>query len=266
VRSRGRNPVGWQLTPGYGSSATATTRTEAQMARLARIVIPNYPLHITQRGHNRETTFRDEHDFARYYEMLLDASRRTSCMIHAYALMTNHVHLLVTPRTRLAAARLLQRTGSQFVAYWNKRHRRSGTLWNGRFKSSVVDTDRYFLACSRYIDLNPVRAGLVERAELYNWSSHRHLAYGVEDALLTSHVAYDAIASTARLRQLAYQEYCMANAPARSLHAIRSATQTGAATGDARFATHIQGLLRHPATRQAHGGDRKSEAWRLGAQ
>lgn len=235
------------------------------MARWPRLVAPKYPMHVTQRGHNRDVTFHDEQDFAVYREILLRASLRTSCAIHAYALMSNHIHLLLTPSDWLGPARLMQCVGSRFVRYWNKRHHRSGTLWDGRFRSSLVDNDRYFLACCRYIDLNPVRAGLAREAESYEWSSHRHLAQGVHDPLITSHVAYEALARTAAQRQLAYREYCAQGTSSRAADTIRSATRSGGATGDSRFIAQLQSLLKRPTTRRQHGGDRRGSGWQISA-
>ena len=232
------------------------------MARWPRLVAPDFPLHITQRGHNRDVTFHDEQDLACYREILLQASLRTSCAIHAYALMSNHVHLLVTPINRLDPSRLMQRIGSRFVRYWNKRHRRTGTLWDGRFRSSVVENDQYFLACCRYIDLNPVRAGIVRAPEAYEWSSHRSLAHGIHDGLLTSHVAYEALAGTEQVRQLAYREYCLQGSPTHAAQLIRSATRGGAVAGSSRFRARIESLLKRPTMRHGHGGDRKSDGWR----
>ena len=231
------------------------------MPRWARLVAPHFPMHITQRGHNRDLTFHDAHDFASFRELLLQASVRTGCSIHAYALMSNHIHLLLTPPNSTAPSRLMQHACSQYVRYWNKRHSRSGTLWNGRFRSSIVDTDRYFLACSRYIDLNPVRAGLVREAQDYEWSSHRHLAYGVTDRVLTMHGTYQALGESPALRQGAYLSYCAEDRSTREVHDIRSAIRGGAAVGGRRFVARIEVLLQRPATRRAHGGDRKGDGW-----
>ena len=231
------------------------------MARWPRLVAPSFPLHVTQRGHNRDITFRDEQDFSCYREIVLQESIRTSCAIHAYALMSNHVHLLLTPTDPLGAARLMQRVGSRFVRYWNKRHHRTGTLWDGRFKSSIVDNDHYFLACCRYIDLNPVRAGIVRDAASYEWSSHQRLAHGMDDALITTHAAYDALAESSLMRQFAYHEYCIQGTSDRAAATFRHAVRSGAATGDRRFIDRMERLLRRPVMRRAHGGDRKSGGW-----
>lgn len=228
------------------------------MARWPRLVAPEFPMHVTQRGHNRDGVFLDEQDFATYREILYEACVHSHCKLHAYALMSNHVHLLLTPMNLSGASRLMQRTGSQYVRYWNKRHHRSGTLWNGRFWSSIVDSDRYFLDCCRYIDLNPVQAGMVQQAHAYEWSSHRHLAFGIRDRMLTDHVSYNVLASNAELRQRAYREYCKQDVPGIAVDQIRSATRAGTATGGPRFVARIERLLQRPVTRESHGGDRRS--------
>lgn len=231
------------------------------MARRPRLVAPEYPMHVTQRGHNRDIVFHDEFDFAKYRELLHRESVRTGCSIHAYALMSNHVHLLLTPTNRLGPSRFMQRVGSQFVRYWNKRHRRSGTLWEGRFWSCIIDDDRYFLQCCRYIDMNPVEAGVVRQADEYEWSSHRHLALGIEDRLVVPHITYLALAPTAELRHRAYSAYCRQETPAPALQEIRSATRAGSAAGGPRFVARIERLLARPVTRLSHGGDRKGSGW-----
>ncbi len=232
------------------------------MARWSRLVATEFPLHVTHRGHNRETVFHDEHDFARYREILLSSSARAGCEIHAYALMTNHVHLLLSTDTRLGAAQLFRRIGSTFVRYWNKRHRRSGTLWDGRFRSSVVDTDAYFLACCRYIDHNPVRAGMVEDPACYGWSSYRRLACGHDDRLVTPHAAYLALGTTSHERETAYREYCDWSEQGAAIRVIRHATRGGAAAGSSQFHARLETIVQKPTFRLLHGGARRGQYWR----
>lgn len=234
------------------------------MARWPRLVASAYPIHITQRGHNRERTFLDTHDFACYREILRRASERTSCAIHACALMTNHIHLLVSSDDPRGPSRLMQYVGCRFVPYWNGRHRRSGSLWEGRFKSSIVDTDKYFLACSRYIDLNPVRAGIVSDPDDYAWSSYLHLAIGTRDDLLTRHAAYEALGHTPEHRQAAYAAFCTQSQT--SVSAIRSAVQSGSAMGGHQFIARLETKLTRRATRHGHGGDRRSIRWEFSSR
>ena len=144
------------------------------MARPPRTVIPGVPLHITQRGNDRVRTFHDDRDITHYREILLDSTRTLGCAVHSYVFMPNHVHLLLTPPDPSAPARLMQRVGARYVRYVNTVYGRTGTLWEGRFRSAIVDSDRYVLTCMRYIELNPVRAGLVREPELAKWSSFRY--------------------------------------------------------------------------------------------
>ncbi len=231
------------------------------MARMPRLIAPGFPIHLTQRCHNRELKFHDEMDFAHFREILMHASRSTSCAVHAYALMSNHIHLLLTASHPLGPSRLMQRVGSRFVRHWNTRHRRSGTLWDGRFHSMIVGSDRYFLACCRYIDLNPVRAGIVRHAVEYEWSSHRHLAHGGCDELLTSHGAYNALGMTPDARQAAYRAFCSADAPRREIEAIRAASLGCAAVGESRALRRLEAQLKRRVTPQQHGGDRRGVGW-----
>jgi putative transposase len=178
------------------------------MARWPRLAVPGVPMHITQRGNNRIAPFADAADFAQYRAFLQHASAREGCAIHASALMTNHVHLLVTPSRTAGASRMMQLLGRLYVRYFNKRHHRSGTLWEGRFKSALVDSSAYFLTCSRYIDLNPLRAGLVQTPDAYEWSSFACLGLARTDALITRHPEYLALGNTAEQRSRAYRAVC----------------------------------------------------------
>jgi putative transposase len=232
------------------------------MARWLRLVAPNFPMHVTQRGRNRATVFHDAQDFAQYRAILRDASARARCEIHAYALMTNHVHILLTPANTIGPARLLQSVGSRFVRYWNKRHQRSGTLWDGRFRSSVIDNDRYLLACCRYIDLNPVRAGIVAGPESYEWSSYGRLAHGMNDMLVTPHPSYLALGSTDQTRELVYRDACLLGTPQSAICTIRDALRGGGVAGSEQFHERLERLLKRRTARLTHGGDRKGENWR----
>ncbi len=231
------------------------------MARWPRLIAPGYPMHLTQRGHNRGITFHDDQDFGCFRAILADASERAHCAVHAYALMSNHIHLLLTPSERTSPSRLMQRVGSRFVRYANKRHQRTGTLWEGRFRSSIVDTDRYFLACCRYIDLNPVRAGIVPHADDYIWSSHGTLAHGIDDGLVTPHATYLALGASAAMRQSAYRRFCSIALPPETTGALRIGSRLGTVVGDPRFQRQLETVLKRPTTRLEHGGDRKSQRW-----
>lgn len=175
------------------------------MPRLRRVVIHDVPLHITQRGVDRCDTFRCDEDFAYYRWALREALDESGCELHAYALMTNHVHLLVTPRDVHGPARLFKSLGRRYVRHFNGRYRRTGTLWEGRYRSAVVDSIAYTFACCRYIELNPVRARMVTQPNRYRWSSYRHNVEGQTDALISEHPAYVALGRSGEERRAAYR-------------------------------------------------------------
>ena len=172
-----------------------------------RVVLPGVPAHITQRGVDRGPTFIAEEDFAYYRWALGEAGSAAGCQVHAYALMSNHVHLLATPNDARGLARMMQSLGRRYVRYFNHRYARSGTLWEGRFRSTPVTTRSYFFACSRYIELNPVRAGLVTDAADYAWSSFRHnaIADNPADTFLGPHEEYTSLGPDVHARRAAYR-------------------------------------------------------------
>lgn len=137
------------------------------MARHPRFVLPGHPQHVIQRGNNRSVIFADDADYTFYLDRLREVCERFKCRIHAYVLMTNHVHLLITPETGIGIGKVMQSLGRQYVQYFNYRYRRTGTLWEGRYKASLLNTDQYLLACYQYVELNPVRAGMVEQPAKY---------------------------------------------------------------------------------------------------
>jgi putative transposase len=228
------------------------------MARWPRQVLPGVPMHLVHRGNNRATTFRDRTDFEFYRESLSEASTRAHCAIHAYSLMSNHVHLLLTPEDPNGPARLMQALGSRYVRFANARHARSGTLWEGRYRSSLVGSPRYLLACSRYIDLNPVRAGMTGAPEEYPWSSNRHLAFGVPDGLVTLHPVYRDLGANPQARQATYRALCRCALDADTVDQIRRNTNNGSALGPLRFLAQVAEVIQRPSSRQPHGGDRRS--------
>jgi len=205
------------------------------MARGPRLELVGVPLHVIQRGNNRGACFVSDDDYRRYLYSLRLAAARFRCAIHAYVLMTNHVHLLLTPRERHAVSRLMQQLGRRYVRKFNERHARSGTLWEGRFRSSVIDSERYFLVCQRYIEHNPVRASMVRLARDYPWSSYRHHAEGRLDPLLTEHACYLQLAGTAAERRDAYRTLCAETIALDDIECIRSSVNRGRPLGTARF-------------------------------
>ena len=160
------------------------------MARKPRFLLPAVPQHVIQRGHNREPCFYSEQDYIRYLANLREAAKRNQVAIHAYVLMTNHIHLLVTPGHAHSISHMMQDTGRKYVRYINTRYKRSGSLWDGRFKASLVDSEFYLLTCMRYIEMNPVRAAMVNHPSEYRWSSYHSNAGGNRDTLLAMHPVY----------------------------------------------------------------------------
>lgn len=205
------------------------------MPRRSRMWIREVPLHIIQRGNNRAACFFADEDYRFYLHWLRLNAENYGCAIHAYVLMTNHVHLLLTPQEVGAASRLMQCLGRRYVQYVNRAYRRSGTLWEGRFKASLVDAERYLLSCYRYIELNPVRAGMAEHSAEYAWSSYRHHAHGITDSLITDHRLYDALGATPEARAEAYRSLFKSVMDDQYLKAIRSAVQRGGVLGSERF-------------------------------
>lgn len=175
------------------------------MARHPRVILPGVALHVVQRGNNRNACFRDGSDDLTYLAHLRHLSRKYACQVHAFCLMTNHVHLLLTPGTADTCALLMRDLGRAYVPYFNRRHGRTGTLWEGRFRACLAESARYILACYRYIELNPVRAGMVSDPSAYPWSSHRTNTGAALDPLVTPHTEYLALAREALWRRAAYR-------------------------------------------------------------
>jgi len=197
------------------------------MARQPRLIIPGIAIHIVQRRVDRSACFREDSDRFVYLSTLRDLLADSQCDLHAYCLMTNHVHLLVTPRSERGCAVLMRDLGRIYVRYFNDRHRRTGTLWEGRYHSCLVDSADYVLNCYRYIERNPVRAGMVGEASAHAWSSYRANAGTIDDPVIAPHSAYCALASDAQARCAAYRSFSAGDEHAAFLVAIREATYTG---------------------------------------
>ncbi|KOQ60184.1 transposase [Stenotrophomonas maltophilia] len=196
------------------------------MPRPRRIDAPGYPQHVVQRGNNRQPVFFTDDDRVAYLRLLCHHADQQHCRVHAFVLMDNHVHLLATPDLCGGLSRMMQAVNRTYVRRVNDRQGRTGTLWEGRFHSTVVDTDRYLLACQRYIELNPVRAGKVAHPGDYRWSSYRANARGTCNALLTPHPAFDLMAFDVEERRRRYVEFIAQGIPAGDLVAIRAALQS----------------------------------------
>ena len=212
------------------------------MARIPRIDLPGIAQHIVQRGNDRQACFADDADYLHYRQELGEAALKHACTLHAYVLMTNHVHLLVTPKLPGASSRMMQAIGRRYVGCFNARYRRTGTLWEGRFKSALVDSERYVLACYRYIELNPVRAGMATTALDYRWSSHGHNACGVHEPRINPHPAYFALGPTDAERQKAYQHLFDEGLPDNDANSLRLATNQQKTWGSERFRLQIEAL------------------------
>lgn len=231
------------------------------MARLPRFVIPGHPQHVIVRGNNREPIFYAEEDYQFYLEKLKQACDKHHCDVHAHVLMTNHVHLLVTPHKEDGLSKTIQMLGRYYVQYFNYIYERTGTLWEGRYKASLIDSDTYALICYRYIELNPVRAGMVDHPRAYPWSSYRHNALGEEDKLVVHHHLYQTLGKADAQRQKAYRSLFRARIPSRTLDEIRSATNKAWVLGSDYFKDRIESKLNRPTRPSQRGGDRKSKAY-----
>lgn len=210
------------------------------MPRRPRIHLDGVPVHLVQRGHNRQPCFFAEADYQAYLEWMGDAARHTGCALHAYVLMTNHVHLLLTPGDAQAVSRMMVALGRRYVPYVNASYRRSGTLWEGRYKSSLIESEAYLLACMRYIELNPVRAGMCSDPAHYRWSSYRANGLGESTALLTPHPLYASLAPDANRRQGAYRELFNQVLTDKNLSDIRLALNQTQPLGHSRFLDAIE--------------------------
>ena len=202
------------------------------MARHKRMVLDGFSLHVTQRGNNRCATFKDTSDYEVFLWFLRFAIQRYNVRVHAYALMSNHFHLMVTPESGRALARAIQSLGRRYVRYFNDRYERTGTLWEGRFRSAIITEERYWLTCMRYVEMNPVRAGLATAPEGYRWSSYRSHAHGARDPVISPHVVYDGLASTPERRQEAWRGICAPPTNAEQLESLRKSIANGIVTCD----------------------------------
>ena len=222
------------------------------MARLPRLDMPGVPQHVIQRGNNRTACFFDPADYTFYLECLGEAAQKARCAVHAYVLMTNHVHLLVTAEVPGGLSLMMQSLGRRYVRYLNHLYGRTGTLWEGRFKSSLVESERYFLTCSRYTELNPVRAAMVRKPADYPWSSYSAHADGKGEPWLVHHACYMHLGDHAAGRQAAYRALFQDGINPETLSAIRSSLNRLGVLGSSHFQETIETqLARRGATRQS---------------
>ncbi len=223
------------------------------MARLPRYFVKGVPLHIVLRGNNRQPIFGSDEDRLSFRDSLLDAAKRHDSAIHAYVFMTNHIHLLVSPGAQESVPKTMQSIGRRYVQYFNFRYKRTGTLWEGRYRATVVDAENYLFECMRYIELNPVRAGMVRHPRDYSWSSYRANAEATVDALVSPHGLYLDLSKEERERRTAYRKLVKAPMDAQLLDQIRDCTNKGWALGGERFKSKIERLTERRTTRLPKG-------------
>ena len=229
------------------------------MARLPRFDLPGQPQHVIQRGNNRSIIFAGEEDYQFYLKKLGDACQKFRCDLHAYVLMTNHVHLLITSHLKGGIGKVMQMLGRYYVQYFNHQYNRTGTLWEGRYKATLMDSEQYLLTCSRYIELNPVRAGMVEHSAEYPWSSYHFNALGLTDSLIKEHDIYTALGTDAAKRQSAYRALFEHQVPDKTIEEIRMATNKAWVLGNERFLQQIEEVSQRQARPKPRGGDRRSK-------
>lgn len=229
------------------------------MARRPRLVLPAVPLHIIQRGNNRGPCFACEADYMVYLTLLQQYAVEASCHVHAYVLMTNHVHLLLSSGSKAGPSVLMRRLGQHYVQYFNRRHGRTGTLWEGRFRSCLVECERYLLICQRYIELNPVRANMANDPEQYPWSSYRANASGVDDPVVTPHLVYVGLGTHDAERRAAYRHLFRETLSEQLLGQIRRASNSNAPLGPETFVAQTSATLGRPAGPKRRGRPRAVE-------
>ena len=210
------------------------------MARLPRLTIAGYPHHIIQRGNNRQAVFADPADYRYLLDTLAENAGKHHVAINGYVLMSNHFHLVATPETMEGIPQMMQAVGRRYVRHFNNRHARTGTLWEGRYRSTVIQAERHLLACLAYVDLNPVRAGMVADPADYRWSSHRHYLGHVTDPLVTTHSLYWELGNTPFARGTAYGELVRSGLTPGQLSALTTSAMQGWALGDADYVAQLQ--------------------------
>jgi putative transposase len=217
---------------------------------------------VIQRGNNRQPILRDEDDYWFLWSKLRDACAKFKCDIHAYVLMPNHFHLVLTPWQNEGIGKLMQYTGRYYVQHVNGRYGRTGTLWEGRYRATLIDPESYLLPASRYVELNPVRAGMVAAPADYDWSSHAANALGADDELVRPHRVYKQLGRNIKTRRDAYRAGFETPLAADLVQRLRDSTNKAWVLGDAGFCHEVEEKLNRRALPRARGGDRRSEAYR----
>lgn len=221
------------------------------MPRRPRLVVRDIPLHIIQRGNNRQKSFFTDSDYLVYLDLLCRGAKSARCAVHAYVLMTNHVHILATPQDEHGPGMMMKAVGERYVRYLNERYGRSGTLWDGRYRSCLIEDETYLLVCHRYIELNPVRAGMVSHPSLYRWSSHKCNAHAETDQIITPHRLFTSLHSDELARRHAYRELFSVAVKHSDVAQLRDATNNNYACGSAKFYETMGRLLGRQVARVA---------------
>ena len=229
------------------------------MARLPRFVLPDQPHHIIQQGNDNQLIFREPEDYQRFLVWLKESAREFKVAIHAYVLMPNHLHLLASPATVEGLAQMMQRLGRYYVPWYNAKYARTGSLFQGRFKTSLIDSQQYFMLCSRYIERNPVRNELVADAAEYPWSSYPHHAGLKPDPVLTDHALYWALGNTPFQREAAYIELSRPSLTSEQMATIGSALLKGWPLGSDAFKTDLQQKAKRQVLPAKRGRPRKAK-------
>lgn len=223
-------------------------------------MLSDVPVHVIQRGNNRQQCFYEEQDRSFYLFHLGRLLGWAGCALHAYCLMTNHIHLLLTSASLDGCARLMKHLGQLHTQYVNRTYGRSGTLWEGRFRSCLVQSEEYVLACYRYIELNPVRAGISPHPRQYTWSSYRANAEGLRNTLVTPHGEYRRLGNVDTQRRRAYQELFDSTLESERIDEIRAATNGNFALGSEPFRREVSAALGRRAERGRPGRPSQSSA------
>lgn len=228
------------------------------MSRLPRLTVPDYPHHIIQRGHNRQAIFADAQDAQCLLDALRQQARQHRVALHAYVLMPNHLHLLATPASADGVPLLMQGLGRAYVRHFNRRHGRSGTLWEGRYRSAVIEPHTWLLPCMAYMDANPVRAGLAQEAAQYPWSSHAHYSGLRPDPTLTQHAQYWQLGDTPFAREIAYAQLVQTGPSPAQQQALTESALGSWALGSADFVAALQAHTPRRVSKGKAGRPRKS--------
>jgi putative transposase len=210
------------------------------MARLSRLIVPDQLHHVVQSGNDHRQIFQDDVDYQVFLKWLREASKQFKVAIHAYVLLPDHLHLLLSPSDQTGLARMMQWVGRQYVPYFNRKYEREGTLWKGRYKATIMDPERYFMTCCRYIELNPVRYGVAANPSDYQWSSYLHHVGARQDLIITDHPKYWALGNTPFDREMAYKELMEQVLKEDEIRQITEATAKGWALGSAEFKATLE--------------------------